>query len=71
MKKKTVKVTKNLQIDKETIAKLNDEQLQNVDGGGVINSLTCNTKSSIEEEDLAANSCGACSCNGTATPATT
>lgn len=68
MKKKTIKVSKNLSLDKETIAKLNDEQLGDVAGGSV-NSASCNTKQSLEEEDLAGNSCGACSCN--AQPATT
>lgn len=63
MKKKTIKVSKNLSLDKETIAKLNEAQLDEVAGGSVA-SASCNTKQSLEEEDLAANTCGACSCNG-------
>ena len=69
MKKQTIQVSKNLSLDKETIAKLNDEQLGDVAGGSV-NSASCNTKAGIEEDDLAGNSCGACSCNAApATPA--
>ena len=64
MKKKTVKVSKSLSLDKETIAKLNEEQLGDVEGGSV-NSATCNTKASESvEEEAALVSCGACSCNG-------
>ncbi len=64
MKKKTTKVDKSLKLDKETIAKLNEEQLGNLEGGltNPVNSATCNTKASLEEEALA--SCLACSCNG-------
>jgi hypothetical protein len=60
MKKQTIQVSKNLSLDKETIAKLNDEQLGDVAGGSV-NSASCNK--GLEDDDLAGNSCGACSCN--------
>jgi hypothetical protein len=65
------KITKNLQIDKETIAKLDDQQLNNVDGGVTnVQSLTCNQAASTEEQDAAFASCVACSCNGAPAPAT-
>jgi hypothetical protein len=68
MKKQSIKVSKNLSLDKETIARLNDEQLGDVAGGSVA-SASCNTKIATEEDDLAGNTCGACSCNGTPPPA--
>jgi len=66
MKKKITKVDKTLKIDKETIAKLNEEQLGNVEGGltNPVGSATCNTKSAEAAEEDALASCLACSCNG-------
>lgn len=64
MKKKQIKFDKKLSFDKETIARLNDEQLKNVEGGQTIASVTCNKAS--EEQADALPSCVACSCNGTA-----
>ena len=63
MKKKTIKVTKSLSLDKETIAKLNEEQLGEIEGGSAA-SATCNTKAAEGlEQDAVINSCAACSCN--------
>ncbi len=66
MKKKTIKVSKNLSLDKETIARLNDQQLGEVEGGSVA-SATCNTKAAegleLQQEQVI-HTCTACSCNG-------
>jgi hypothetical protein len=63
MKKKIIKFDKALSLDKETIAKLNDEQLGALEGG----SNTCFAPAGEEAEALAAfptiASCQACSCN--------
>jgi hypothetical protein len=61
MKKQPIKLDQALSLDKETITKLNEEQLGNLEGGQeAIFSITCN-RTKVEEE--AANSCIACSCN--------
>ncbi len=63
MKKKIIQFDKALSLDKETIAKLNDEQLGALEGG----SNTCNGPVAQEAEALAAfptiGSCQGCSCN--------
>ena len=67
MKKKVIKLDKALSLDKETIAKLNDEQLNEeqlgtLEGGGGTN--TCNGGGGAGgKEAISINSCGACSCN--------
>ena len=66
MKKKTIKLDKALSLDKETIAKLNDEQLSeeqlgNLEGGGT---NTCNGGTAGPQKGISVNSCAACSCNG-------
>ncbi|WDF56037.1 class I lanthipeptide [Mucilaginibacter sp. KACC 22063] len=67
MKKKPIKVTKSLSLDKETVAKLDENQLNEVAGGGTTN--TCNGNQPAQQFEEAAalidiNSCQACSCNG-------
>jgi hypothetical protein len=62
MKKQPIKLNQALSLDKETITKLNEEQLGNLEGGqdGIF-SITCNhTKL---EDEVAGESCIACSCN--------
>ena len=61
MKKKPIKVTKSLSLDKETISKLDENQLNEVAGGGTTN--TCNGGKALEAA-IDINSCQACSCNG-------
>jgi hypothetical protein len=60
MKKKQITTGKKLNLDKETLSKLSDDQLSKVDGGVAIGSLTCAGK----EQDADEISCVACSCNG-------
>jgi len=56
MKKQAVKLDKALSLDKETIAKLTDEQLSTLEGGMVLTaSITCGGPPT--------QSCNACSCN--------
>lgn len=62
MKKKPVNVKKTLSFDKETIAKLNEDQLDQIAGGG---SNTCSCNRAAEAEaiiDIDVHSCKACSC---------
>ena len=61
MKKKAIKLDKALSLDKETIAKLNEDQLGTLEGGMVAGTtVTCNAA----EANLAdIGSCTACSCN--------
>jgi natural product precursor len=67
MKKKPIKITKSLSLDKETISKLDENQLSEVAGGGTTN--TCNNQPAAPQQALEAadlidvNSCQACSCN--------
>jgi hypothetical protein len=62
MKKKVIKLDKALSLDKETVAKLNEEQLGTLEGGGT---NTCNGGgAALEQEAATVNSCLACSCNG-------
>ena len=65
MKKKSISLDKSLSLDKETVAKLNEDQLGDVVGGGTTN--TCNgTPPALEAEAgiiPTINSCQACSCN--------
>ena len=62
--KKKVSLDK-LSLDKETISRLDDQQLNALAGGGPPNSLSCNNALASEEEDLelAWNSCCNDSCN--------
>ena len=66
MKKKSISLDKALSLDKETVAKLNEDQLGDVVGGGGTN--TCNGGPAQQLEAAEAfptiNSCQACSCNG-------
>ena len=63
MKKKVIKVDKALSLDKETIAKLNEEQLGDLEGGQAAGTtITCN--GGAAPANLFPDSCGACSCNG-------
>jgi hypothetical protein len=61
MKKKQISAGKKLNLDKETLSKLSDAQLNQIDGGVTIGSLTC-----AKEGDTDEISCIACSCNGKA-----
>lgn len=65
MKKKPVNVKKALSFDKETIAKLNEDQLDQIAGGGS-NTCSCNGGAAAQEAaiDIDINSCVACSCRG-------
>ncbi|WDF56038.1 class I lanthipeptide [Mucilaginibacter sp. KACC 22063] len=65
MKKKPIKVSKSLSLDKETISKLDENQLNEVAGGGTTN--TCNNQPAqpaAEFNLIDVKSCQACSCNG-------
>ncbi|AHJ95796.1 MULTISPECIES: class I lanthipeptide [Hymenobacter] len=63
MKKKSISLDKSLSLDKETVAKLNEDQLGDVVGGGTTN--TCNNVPAQELEAIPTiGSCQACSCNG-------
>lgn len=62
MKKKQISTGKKLNLDKETLSKLSDDQLSKIDGGAVtIGSFTCGKEADTDEI-----SCIACSCNGKA-----
>lgn len=64
MKKKSISLDKSLSLDKETVAKLNEDQLGDIVGGGTTN--TCNGGGGQQLEALPTidvNSCQACSCN--------
>jgi hypothetical protein len=64
MKKKPIKITKSLLLDKETIQKLDEDQLNEIAGGG--NTDTCNgtpPPAQALEANLELPSCHACSCN--------
>ena len=60
MKKKQISTGKKLNLDKETLSKLSADQLNQIDGGVTIGSLTCGK--SEQDDEM---SCLACSCNGT------
>ncbi len=62
MKKKQISTGKKLNLDKETLSKLSDDQLNKIDGGVTIGSFTCGKS----EDDADEISCIACSCNGKA-----
>jgi hypothetical protein len=66
MKKKPIKVTKSLSLDKEIVSKLDENQLSEVAGGGTTN--TCNgagkAPAELEAGLIDVGSCQACSCNG-------
>ena len=66
MKKKSIALDKALSLDKETVAKLHEDQLGDVVGGGGTN--TCNSPPPDEEALNAAFQlqayCHACSNNG-------
>ncbi|WDF56040.1 class I lanthipeptide [Mucilaginibacter sp. KACC 22063] len=68
MKKKPIKVSKSLSLDKETISKLDENQLNEVAGGGTTNTCNNQTPQQPVAQEFAAdlidiNSCQACSCN--------
>ncbi|PWK18072.1 hypothetical protein LV89_04223 [Arcicella aurantiaca] len=61
--KKQVKIAQKLSFDKETVSKLDEDQLKNVAGGG---SLSCNAAAVAEDDNdevLDINSCCNNSCN--------
>lgn len=62
MKKKSISLDKSLSLDKETIAKLNEDQLGDIVGGGTTN--TCNGQALEQDATIEVGSCQACSCNG-------
>lgn len=57
MKKKRIKIDQ-LTLDKETISRLNNAQLREVDGGA--GTVSCNKEEMVQE--VALNSCCATSC---------
>lgn len=62
MKKQAIKLDKALSLDKEIIAKLNEDQLGTLEGGMVAGTtVTCNGP--VEANLAAMASCTACSCN--------
>ena len=64
MKKKAIKLDNALSLDKETIAKLNEDQLGTLEGGLIAGgSNTCNAAPAAAEFDGTIASCQACSCN--------
>lgn len=65
MKKRQISFDKKLNLDKEVIASLDDQQSASIEGGVGIFSITCN-KAAAVEDDQEGNSCIACSCNGAA-----
>jgi hypothetical protein len=61
--KKQIQIDK-LSLDKETVSRLDEEQLKNFLGGGVPDSISCNKPAALEEdEELGWNSCCNNSCN--------
>ncbi|WP_020607420.1 class I lanthipeptide [Spirosoma spitsbergense] len=62
--KKKVSLDK-LSLDKETISRLDEQQLREIAGGGPPNSMSCNGALAAEEEEfeLAWKSCCNDSCN--------
>lgn len=65
MKKKAIKLDNALSLDKETIAKLNEDQLGTLEGGLVAGGTnTCNAAALQDAAfDGTIASCQACSCN--------
>ncbi len=60
MRKKVIKLETSLSLDKETISRLNEEQLNTLEGGlASPTTLTCNG-SDFQQTNA---SCSACSCN--------
>ncbi|WP_020607419.1 class I lanthipeptide [Spirosoma spitsbergense] len=59
MKKKQITLER-LTLDKETIARLNDEQLREVAGG--MGTFSCKSDELLEEEALAGGTCCKASC---------
>jgi hypothetical protein len=67
--KKQVKIAQNLSLDKETIAKLDENQLKEIAGGG---SMSCNAQALEDGQDdenilsilCDVHSCCNASCNG-------
>ncbi len=63
MKKKVIKLENSLSLDKETISRLNEEQLGQLEGGMAAGGT--NTCARLAEEGFQTGpSCDACSCNG-------
>lgn len=60
MKKKQITFDNKLSLDKLTIARLDDEQANAIEGGGIL-SITCN-KPAPPPETPTEESCLACSC---------
>ena len=64
MKKNAIKLEKSLSFDKETIAKLNDEQLSALEGGVLREALAGTASCNQGPQTTGNTSCEACSCNG-------
>ncbi|MDR6562163.1 MULTISPECIES: class I lanthipeptide [unclassified Arcicella] len=63
MKKKQITFDKKLSLDKSIIGKLDIQQMDAIVGGSE-NTATCVYKEAADDNELAAQSCKACSCNG-------
>ena len=61
MKKKPIKATKSLSLSKEILSQLDNNQLNEIAGGG--NTNTCNAAAKELEQAIDVGSCVACSCN--------
>ncbi len=58
---KKVKFNKKLQLNKETVANLNNEEMKNLKGGGPITIINCQTVLTICASCINTNCGGACS----------
>jgi hypothetical protein len=62
MKKKTIKVDKKLVLDRETIIRLDDEQMSHQGGGAFSETASCASVQCTAQEAIVTNSCLVCSC---------
>ena len=63
MKKQAIKLDKALSLDKETIAKLSEDQLGTLEGGMMQAGTTATCNGSDYDGTSTVCSCSACSCN--------
>jgi hypothetical protein len=63
MKKKPIKVTKSLPLDKEIVSKLDEDQFDEASGGGTTNTCIGIPAPQVTEGLFDVHSCHACSCN--------
>ena len=63
MKKKQITFDRKLSLDKSIIGKLDIQQMDAIVGGSE-NTATCVYQRTEDDDELAAQSCKACSCNG-------